>query len=95
MKSTCSSSTLLGVHGFTGGRGHLWKLLCSGRICLLRCKLRIYECADINGGSSMALGGTSRKPLDSSISYTQINLGCRYLKQQGHLNPGVTSPERH
>lgn len=43
----------------------------------------------------MALGGTSRKPLDSSISHTQMNLGCMYLKQQGHLNPGVTPPERH
>lgn len=43
----------------------------------------------------MALGGTSRKPLDSSISHTQINLGGRDLKQPDHLNPGVTPPERH
>lgn len=43
----------------------------------------------------MALGGTSWKLLDPSISHTQINLGGRCLKQQGPLDPGVTAPERH
>lgn len=87
IKSICSESTLLDARGFTGGMGHLWELLCSGRSCLLWCKQTIYECTDINGGGLMAFGGNRRKPLCPYISHTWWNTDKSWQRVSETVRP--------